>query len=88
MKKLNSNCIVVALSIMDYDKDLGFTEGRGTNKEEIMEKSRLSLSTVNRSLKLLIEQGLVKEAIKQINKKAYYVTQDGLDKIKEIRDIE
>lgn len=85
MENLNTNCMMVLVSIVDRDNNLGLTKGRGTNKEKILEKSKLSLSTVNRSLKLLMKEELIDEALKQVNKKAYYVTEKGKDKLKEIK---
>lgn len=85
MENLNTNCMMVLVSIVDRDNNLGLTKGRGTNKEKILKKSKLSLSTVNRSLKLLMKEELIDEALKQVNKKAYYVTEKGKDKLKEIK---
>lgn len=84
MRTLNSNGFLVLTSIRNKENNTGLNAARGTEKEIIIKNSGLSSSTVNRALKLLLEEGLIKEAIKQVNKKAYYITESGITKLKEV----
>lgn len=85
MRILNSNVFIVLTNIRDKDNDTGLHPARGTIKERIIEKSGLSSATVNRALKLLIEEGFIDEGIKKVNKKSYYVTPNGIIKLKEMK---
>lgn len=84
MAEANNNVYIVLQCIRDTKLDLGLCEARGMTKELIAQKSQLSSSTVNRAIAKLLELGLIKEALKQINKKAYYVTPKGVERVKEI----
>ena len=82
MKTLNNNSIKVLIKIRDKENNLGLCQGRGMTKEDIVKRSELSVSTVNRAIKLLMEKGYINEAIKNINKKAYYISEDGIKMLK------
>ena len=84
MAEANNNVYIVLQCIRDKDHDLGLCEARGMTKELISKKSELSISTINRAIPKLLELGLIKEALKQINKKAYYVTPKGIERVKEL----
>ena len=85
MRVLNSNAFIVLTNIRDKENDTGLHQARGTIKERIIEQSGLSSSTVNRALKLLLEEDLIAEAIKKVNKKSYYVTPKGIQRLKETK---
>ena len=85
LKVLNSNDYVVLASIRYPEKKLGECEAYGITKDLIIERSKLSSSTVNRSLPKLLRAGLIKEAIKRVNKKAYYLSPLGAKRLIEIR---
>lgn len=51
---------------------------RGMTKDKIMEKTKLSRSTVNNALRILLENEFIEEGVKQVNKKAYYITEKGM----------
>lgn len=82
MKTLNNNSIKVLIKIRDKENNLGLCQGRGMTKDDIVKRSELSVSTVNRAIKLLMEKGYINEAIKNINKKAYYISEDGIKMLK------
>lgn len=84
MAEANNNVYIVLQCIRDKNNDLGLCEARGMTKELIVQRSQLSTSTVNRAIIKLLELGLIKEAIKQVNKKAYYVTPKGVERVKEL----
>lgn len=84
MKTLNNNTIKVLIKIRDKENNLGLCQGRGITKEEVLKRCDLSDSTVNRAIKLLLEYGYIKEGIKNINKKTYYITQNGIGMLKSI----
>jgi predicted transcriptional regulator len=84
MAEGNNNVYIVLQCIRDKENDLGLCEARGMTKELIEQKSKLSSSTVNRALAKLLNMGLIKEALKQVNKKAYYVTPEGVQRVKEL----
>lgn len=88
IKTLNSNDYFILSKIYYPEKKLGNCEGRGITKDLIAERSKLSISTVNRSIPKLLKAGLIKEAVKQINKKAYYISAKGQQRLKELRERE
>lgn len=81
MKELNNNTYLVLVSIRDKENNKGLCKARGMSKCDIVTKSGLSESTVDRALKVLLECGYIKEAIKQINKKAYYISQEEMQEV-------
>lgn len=85
MRVLNSNAFIVLTNVKDKENNTGLYPSRGTIKERIIEKSRLSSATVNRALKLLLEEDLIAEGVKKVNKKSYYVTSEGINKLKEMK---
>lgn len=86
MKTLNNNSIKVLIKIRDKENNLGLCKGRGMTKDDIVKRSELSVSTVNRAIKLLQEKGYINEAIKYINKKTYYISEDGINMLKLINE--
>ena len=84
MADANNNVYIVLQCIRDKEHDLGLCEARGMTKELIESRSELSSSTVNRAISKLLELGFINEALKQINKKAYYVTPKGIERVKEL----
>lgn len=84
MAVLNSNDFRILSCIVDKENDLGMCEARGITKKALVKRSKLSESTINRSIKKLLEENLIAEAIKQINTKAYYLTIKGEDRINEV----
>lgn len=85
LRTLNSNDYVVLSSIRFPEKNLGECEAKGITKDLLVERSKLSKSTINRSLPKLLKAGLIKEAIKQVNKKAYYLSAKGIQRLAEVR---
>lgn len=84
MQVLNTNDILVLSSMRDTERNLGLCEARGMTRKMIAERSKLSMSTIIRSTKKLLEAELIAEAIKQINTKSYYVTEYGIQRLKDI----
>lgn len=84
MTILNSNDFRILSSIVDKDKDLGMCEARGITKKALAEKTNLSDSTINRSIKKLLDEKLIANAIKQINTKAYYLTLKGEERMNQV----
>ena len=82
MKTLNNNSIKVLIKIRDKENNLGLCQGRGITKDDIVKRSEWSVSTVNRAIKLLLEKGYINEAIKHINKKTYYISEDGMNMLR------
>lgn len=80
----NNNVYIVLQCIRDTKLDLGLCQARGMTKDLIVQKSKLSTSTVNRAISKLLKLELIGEALKQVNKKAYYVTPKGVERVKEI----
>lgn len=83
MKEINNNTYLVLASIRDKDNNLGLCKARGITKGDILKRCGLCESTVNRAIDLLIACGFIKEAIKQVNKKAYYISEEGMEEIKQ-----
>lgn len=84
MVTLNNNACMVLASIREKDGDIGLCEGRGMTRDRIVSKTNLSPTTVIRALKLLISCGYVNEGIRQISKKTYYITKEGVNKLIEL----
>lgn len=83
MKEINSNTYVVLASMRDKENNLGMCKARGITKGDILKRTGLCESTINRAIDLLIACGFIKEAIKQVNKKAYYISEEGMEEIKQ-----
>lgn len=81
---LNSNDFVVLSSIRDKKNNLGLCKARGMTVKTLVETSKLSESTVRRSIKKLLQREYIDYGIKQINKDSFYVTEKG---IKELEDV-
>lgn len=90
LRVLNSNDYVVLSSVRQPNRGKGFgeCEAKGVTKDMLVEKSNLSKSTVHRAVQKLLKAGLIKEAIKQVNKKAYYLSAKGIERLREIRETE
>lgn len=84
MVVLNSNDFVVLSSIRDKKNNLGLCKARGMTVKTLVETSKLSESTVRRSIKKLLQREYIDYGIKQINKDSFYVTEKG---IKELEDV-
>ncbi|WP_195966728.1 hypothetical protein [Clostridium sp. 1001283B150210_160208_E6] len=87
MNTLNNNAFKILTVVGNKKDNIGLCEARGITKDLIVQKSGFSSSTVNRAIKVLLEHEFIAEAIMQVNKKAYYVTQKGINRIKEINKI-
>lgn len=85
LRILNSNDLLVLVSIRDKVNNTGLCGARGTTKEVLVKKSALSLSTINRSVKKLKDCGLIEHGIKQGNKTTFFVTTKGIDILKEAK---
>jgi len=84
MKTINNNSIKILVRIRDIENNLGLCEGRGMTKEQITNRCGMSDSTINRGIKLLKENGYIKEGIKNVNKNTYYITEQGINLLKAI----
>lgn len=84
MKTLNSNIYKVFISIRNKEENLGMCSCRGMTKDKIIERTGLSRSTVNNALKILLENEFIEEGVKQVNKKAYFITEKGMKNYFEI----
>lgn len=81
---LNSNDFKILACVVDKEKDFGLCEARGTTKEMLKERSGLSMSTVNRSVKKLLQEELIAEGIKQIKKHSFYLTKKGKERMEDV----
>lgn len=84
MRIINNNSIKILVRIRDVENNLGLCEGRGMTKEQITTRCEMSTSTINRGIKLLKDNGYIKEGIMSINRKTYYITQQGINLLKAI----
>lgn len=87
MKSLNTNDFIILSSIRDSKNNFGMCKARGSTVKMIIEKSKLSESTVRRSLKKLLDKGFVDYGIKQINKDSFYVTELGIKEISDVKKV-
>lgn len=81
---LNSNDFKILACIVDKENDFGLCEARGTTKDMLKERSGLSMSTVNRSVKKLLQEELIAEGIKQIKKHSFYLTKKGKERMEDV----
>ena len=81
---LNSNDFVVLSSIRNKKNNLGLCKARGTTIKTLIEVTKLSDSTVRRSIKKLLQKEYIDYGIRQVNKDSFYVTEKG---IKELEDV-
>lgn len=87
MKEINNNTYLVLAIMRDKENNLGMCKARGMTKSDLISKSGLSESTVKRAIDILIACGYIKEAVKQVNKKAYYVCEEGIREMQEANKI-
>ena len=87
MKLLNTNDFIILSSIRDKKNNFGMCKARGSTVKMIVERSRLSESTVRRSLKKLLDKGYIDYAIRQVNKDAFYVTELGMKEKNDVKKI-
>ena len=87
MKSLNTNDFIILSSIRDSRNNFGMCKARGSTVGMIVLRSKLSESTVRRSIRKLLEKGFIDYGLKQINKDSFYVTELGINEIGEVRKI-
>ncbi|MEF8873429.1 MAG: tetratricopeptide repeat protein [Candidatus Thermoplasmatota archaeon] len=74
-----------------YGKNEGYTLPVAITQEGIAEKVGLKQNTVSYAVRTLVEEGLVEEQTRRIKnkkqkRKAYFLTEEGVDKAEEVRD--
>lgn len=82
--KFNNNDISILRSIMDKETNRGLSKAKGTTIEQISKKTNLSVPKVRSTVKKFKDEGWIDEAIKVVNSKSYYVTQKGIDELKNL----
>lgn len=83
--KLNSNDYKILESIIDVKNNRGKSKGRGSTLKQIAEKTELSEIKIRKTIKVLLELGFIDFAVKKVRANAYYVTEDGVKNITEVR---
>lgn len=63
------------------DKNKGVIKKNGTTKKEIMGKTGLSITKVTNTLLNFENKGLIAQALKVNNSKAYVLTEEGLKEL-------
>ena len=90
---LNTTALKILVSIVDNKKNIGLVHIKGATRQDIIEKSKISPSTVGRSLKTLIDNKLVEEGVKKSAigergyQKTYIVTEIGRILIGHVIDV-
>lgn len=84
---LNSNDFVVLSSVRDKKNNLGLCKARGMTVKLLMEASKLSESTVRRSIKKLLAKGFIDYGVRQVNKDSFYVTELGIKELEEVKRV-
>ena len=95
MKYLNSNACIVLKNIIDKENNRGLVAIRGMTRRAILNKcnenkpkeKQISPSTVSRALKVLENEGFVKEGVKVVKLTTYYITDKGLNYLDEIKGV-
>lgn len=85
MNVLNTNDYFVLNKIVDKDKNLGTSKLRGITVCEIAESTGLSSTKVRNSLKKLLMEGFVDNAIKRIKSNTYHITEKGIREIEQVQ---
>lgn len=76
------NDYAILESIVDRnDGEKGIIKTRGTTKKEIMQKTGLSITKVTNTLLQFESKGLISQALKVKNSKAYTITEDGMKEL-------
>ncbi|MBP3931041.1 winged helix-turn-helix domain-containing protein [Romboutsia timonensis] len=84
---LNNNDYIILSSVRDKDNNLGLCKARGMTIDSLVDKSKLSTSTVRRSIKKLLDREFIDYGVRQINKNTFYVTEKGLMELKSVSKI-
>lgn len=78
----NRNEFLVLSSICDFDdEDKGIIKSKGIRVSELIEKTKLSYSTINNALNSFITEGLVEYGLKDKQARTYIITEKGLSEI-------
>jgi hypothetical protein len=85
MQRLNSNDYKILESIVDREKNRGLAKGRGSTLKQIVEKTQFSDVKVRNTLKVLLELNYISEGVKKVKAKSYYLTEDGLRELVDLR---
>lgn len=84
MYEFNNNDITILRSVINKSENRGTCRAKGSTIVQIAEKSELSTSKVQKSIRKLKAKGWVDEGVRIINTKTYYITESG---IKELADL-
>lgn len=85
MDILTSNDYKILQNIVDMEGKRGLTKGRGTTKKRIAERTGLSLTKIQNTTKILLELGLIGNAVRQGHANAFYVTKKGYKRLAELK---
>ena len=77
MSTQNDYNIPIAITDKD-DKSKGIIPSNGTTKKEIIDKTQLSSTKVNNTIRLFLTKGYIKEALSVGNSKSYILTKEGI----------
>jgi DNA-binding transcriptional regulator GbsR (MarR family) len=84
MRVLTEKDYKVLGKILNRANDKGLAKNSGVTRNELKEWTGLSYTKVGDALKILIEYGFVAMGIAKGRERTYYLTQNGLNELKEV----
>ncbi len=84
MEDFNINDILILKSIYSKDENRGMCKARGTSISQISDRCNLSFSKIRVSIKKFIKLGWIDRGIKNINTHTYYITDLGIEAIRNL----
>jgi len=85
MNNLNNNDYRILACVVDKEKNRGLAIGRGSTLKQIVEKTGFSIVKVRNTVMILLEEGLILEAVKKAQAKSYCMSEKGVNKLKELQ---
>lgn len=82
---LTTSDLIILANICNKKDNIGLHKGRGATRNVIVEGSKLSKSTVIRGVTKLLDLGFIDFGVKKANMKTYYVTEKGLEFLREVK---
>lgn len=83
---MTQNDYIILKSLLDdNDDDKGVQKIKGTTIKEIIDKTNLSRSKIGATLTYFIDSGIVEYGLSIKNAKSFIVTQNGIEKLLELK---
>ena len=90
LREYNSNDYKILHNFIKQNKvskGSGVTAMKGLTLKDIAEQTELSLIKVRKTIACFFEDAFIKEGIKKVRAKTYYISESGLKELKRIKEL-